>query len=119
MKDRFVHESSRPSCSRIGGRILALAFVFAAVFAVREQPARACGGCFNIRSAGTETSVVTDHRMAFSVSTQQTVLWDQIQYSGNPAEFAWVLPVRAGAVVQLSNDEWFAALDAMTRPVIT
>jgi MYXO-CTERM domain-containing protein len=57
--------------------------------------------------------------MAFSVTTRQTVLWDQIKYAGNPSEFSWVLPVRSGAVVQLSNDEWFAALDAMTQPVIT
>jgi hypothetical protein len=101
-------------------RLPSLLFAVGAVvaFAVAERPARACGGCFN-RPAATETSVVTDHRMAFSVSTQQTVLWDQIQYSGNPTEFSWVLPVRSGAVVQLSNDEWFAALDAMTRPVIT
>ncbi len=62
--------------------------------------------------------MVTDHRMAFSISTQQTVLWDQIKYSGSPTEFSWVLPVRAGAVVELSHDEWFAALDAMTGPVI-
>lgn len=119
MKPTFVQVSTQRSWSRIGCRYLVLVFVSVTVFVIGEKPARACGGCFNIRSAGTETSVVTDHRMAFSVSTQQTVLWDQIQYSGNPAEFSWVLPVRAGAVVQLSNDEWFAALDAMTRPVIT
>ena len=53
------------------------------------------------------------------MSPTQTVLWDQIEYSGNPAAFAWVLPIHAGAVVQLSHDEWFAALDAMTAPVIT
>jgi hypothetical protein len=56
--------------------------------------------------------------MAFSISTTQTVLWDQVQYSGNPAEFAWVLPVLPGAVIQPSRDAWFAALDAATQPVI-
>jgi hypothetical protein len=56
--------------------------------------AEACGGCFVQPS---ERTVVTDHRMALSISTTQTVLWDQIRYSGDPAEFAWVLPVRAGA----------------------
>jgi hypothetical protein len=61
---------------------------------------------------------VTGHRMAFSISTTQTVLWDQVQYSGNPAEFAWVLPVLPGAVIQPSRDAWFAALDAATQPVI-
>ncbi|HLK39197.1 MAG TPA: DUF2330 domain-containing protein [Polyangiaceae bacterium] len=84
-----------------------------------ERPAEACGGCFNIKSAGTESTVVTDHRMAFSVSPAQTVLWDQIEYSGNPREFSWVLPVRSGAVVQLSRDEWFASLDALTSPAIS
>ena len=63
--------------------------------------------------------MVTDHRMAFSISTQQSVLWDQIEYSGNPTDFAWVLPVRSGTIVQASSDAWFAALDAITTPTIT
>ena len=81
-----------------------------------SSDAPACGGCFIQPS---ENTVVTDHRMAFSISPAQTVLWDQIEYAGNPRDFSWVLPVRAGAVVQLSRDDWFAALDALTRPVIT
>jgi hypothetical protein len=83
-------------------------------------PARACGGCFHEPSpTQTVASVVTDHRMAFSISPAQTVLWDQIVYSGNPTEFAWVLPVKAGARIELSQDAWFAALDASTATVIT
>jgi Uncharacterized protein conserved in bacteria (DUF2330) len=81
-----------------------------------ESDARACGGCF---SRPTENTIVTDHRMAFAVSPAQTVLWDQIEYTGDPKDFSWVLPVRSGAVVELSHDEWFEALDALTRPVIT
>gem|GEM_PF-835474 len=77
--------------------------------------AEACGGCF---APPTQFTVVTDHRMALSISPQQTVLWDQIRYSGDPADFAWVLPVRAGARLELSSDEWFAALDASTQPVV-
>jgi hypothetical protein len=56
--------------------------------------------------------------MVFSISTTQTVLWDQVRYTGDPGEFAWVLPVRAGARVELSNDEWLAALDLTTRTTI-
>jgi hypothetical protein len=81
-----------------------------------DRPAQACGGCF---SPPRQVTVVTDHRMAFSVSQEQTVLWDQIEYSGQPQDFAWVLPVNPGAQVQLSNDAFFAALDALTAPVIT
>ena len=86
-----------------------------ALAASAPKPARACGGCFVPPS---ESTVVTDHRMAFSLSKQQTVLWDQIRYSGDPANFAWVLPVREGTKIELSNEEWFAALDASTQPTV-
>jgi hypothetical protein len=97
----------------VGTSVLAAA----AVSLLGARPARACGGCLQ-RPAPVQTTVVTGHRMAFSVSQEQTVLWDQIEYSGSPSDFAWVLPVRAGAKVELSHDEFFAALDAMTDPVI-
>jgi hypothetical protein len=83
---------------------------------VDARPAQACGGCFTPPQQVTD---VTDHRMAFSISQQQTVLWDQIKYSGQPQDFAWVLPVQPGAQVQLSHDAFFAALDALSDPVIT
>jgi hypothetical protein len=97
-------------------RASVLAFAASSLFASR--PVRACGGCFS-PPAPTQVTVVTGHRMAFSISPTQSVLWDQIQYSGSPQDFAWVLPVKAGAKIELSHDEFFAALDAMTNPVIT
>jgi hypothetical protein len=80
--------------------------------------ARACGGCFHQPAQVVIDTVVTDHRMAFSMSPAQTVLWDQIRYTGNPTEFAWVLPVKAGAQVELAQDAWLAALEASTQTVI-
>ncbi len=81
-----------------------------------ERDARACGGCFRPTQVVT---AVNAHRMVFSVSPEQTVLWDQFTYSGNPQDFAWVLPVHAAGVqVQLAHDEFIAALDAWTAPVI-
>ncbi|HEY8040921.1 MAG TPA: DUF2330 domain-containing protein [Polyangiaceae bacterium] len=88
----------------------------AAASVLAARPARACGGCF---APPTEVTVVTDHRMAFSISPTQSVLWDQIKYSGAPQDFAWVLPVMPGAKVELSHDEFFAALDALSTPTIT
>jgi hypothetical protein len=41
---------------------------------------------------GGGSAVVTEHRMAVSLSPVQTVLWDQIKYSGTPSDFAWVCP---------------------------
>jgi hypothetical protein len=76
--------------------------------------AEACGGCFHVEDA-VAISAVTGHRMAFAVSETRTVLWDQIQYSGSPADFSWVLPVRPGAYVEASTDAWFEALDGVTQ----
>src|SRR4029079_4540257 len=77
------------------------------------SPAHACGGCFHGPSESTP-SVVTGHRMALSISPTRTVLWDQVQYAGDPKDFAWVLPVGPGAVLEEATDAWFEALDAVT-----
>lgn len=98
---------------------LGLAFVAASAAAVvlfvRNDDAAACGGCF---ASPEQPTVVTDHRMALAIAQDQTVLWDQIRYQGDPREFAWVLPVRPGARIELSRDEWFAALENVTKTVI-
>jgi hypothetical protein len=78
------------------------------------RDAAACGGCFH-PTAEQGSSVITDHRMVLKVSTTETILWDQVRYSGNPSEFVWVLPVRAGARVELSRDAWITALDTATH----
>ena len=93
------------------------------ILLLRPVTSLACGGCFHPPPTdpmmqNMVASVVTDHRMAFSISKTQTVLWDQVQYQGNPTEFAWVLPVHAGAKLELSHDAWLAALDAGTRSII-
>lgn len=86
-----------------------------AVSGLVTSDARACGGCFHQENPpGPEISVVTGHRMAFSISPTQTVLWDQVDYSGSPQEFAWVLPVKPGARLELASDSWFEVLDAAT-----
>lgn len=77
--------------------------------------ADACGACIPPPSVNT---VVTGHRMALSVSPKQTVLWDQIEYSGAPESFAWVLPVKPGAIIQVSSDAFFDTLDAATNTQI-
>ncbi len=75
------------------------------------REAQACGGCFVQQQ---DATVVTGHRMVLSVSPAQSVLWDQIKYAGDPEEFAWVLPVRVGAVIEIASDAWFETLDAAT-----
>src|SRR5688572_4318947 len=94
--------------------LLALAVPSVTLLPPRE--ALACGGCF---APTTETTVVNAHRMVLSLSPVQSVLWDQIQYAGDPSEFAWVLPVKPGATIEVGSDAWFETLDAATSVRIT
>lgn len=91
---------------------LALAVAAFAPVATCSGRAEACGGCFISQSESTQ---VTGHRMAMSISQDQTTLYDQIQYSGSPESFAWILPIRGEVEVGLSSDALFAALESMTQ----
>ena len=93
------------------------AAALAAMALVQPRNAVACGGCFHPEN-DVGGSVVTDHRMVFEITSKETILWDQVRYAGDPSEFAWVLPVRAGARIELSRGEWIAALDAATRTTV-
>ncbi len=84
---------------------------------VRATPAAACGGCFHDPTQN--PTVVTDHRMILSVSMGQTTLYDQIEYSGSPQSFAWVLPIAGTATVGLSADIVFDTLDSLTHTTVT
>lgn len=84
--------------------------------ALTAPDANACGGCFP--PPGENQSVVTDHRMILSVSKTQTTLYDQIQYSGNPSSFAWVLPISGTVDVGLSADTLFGALGNLTSTIV-
>lgn len=88
---------------------LAIAIVGAGV--VAERDARACGGCFVPPGPSTQ---VTAHRMALAISPRRTILWDQIQYTGSPSEFGWVLPIRGKVDVGVSSDTLFQRLETET-----
>ena len=84
-----------------------------------EREASACGGCFSPPPSPTENpTVVTDHRMILSIAQDQSTLYDQIKYSGNPAAFAWVLPISGAVDVGLSADIVFQTLDGATTTSI-
>jgi hypothetical protein len=85
-----------------------------------EREAAACGGCFQPPPPPTQTtSDITDERMLLATSTKQTTLYDQIRYSGNPASFAWVLPIHGTVEVGLSADVLFDSVDRLTATQIT
>src|SRR5215472_7752195 len=85
----------------------------------RANDARACGGCFHAPTPPTQSgTVVTDHRMIFTISPQATTLYDEIKYTGSPADFAWVLPIHGQVTVGLSSDAVFSALEQATQTTI-
>lgn len=63
--------------------------------------------------------VVGGHQVAIALSPTRTVLWDQIAYSGAPEDFAWVMPVPAGARVEVAASAWLEALDARTTTQVS
>jgi hypothetical protein len=56
--------------------------------------------------------------MIFRVTPQATTLYDQIEYQGDPSDFAWVLPIQGPVTVGLSSDALFSALDTATQTTI-
>ncbi len=87
-----------------------------AAAALQARDAGACGGCF---VSETESTQITGEKMLLSLSQQQTTLYDEITYSGNPASFAWVLPIKGLATVGLSSDALFQNLDLDTQVTIS
>lgn len=65
-----------------------------------------------------DVQVVTDHRMVLSLSSTQTTLWDQFQYSGRPSEFSWILPIRytAGLRIAIADDGFLSYVNNVTAP---
>jgi MYXO-CTERM domain-containing protein len=81
------------------------------LWGVAPNEAEACGGCF---APNDSVTVVTSHRMAVSISTTQTTLWDQIEYAGDPEDFVWVLPIQGEVLVELADNAFFEALSGVT-----
>ena len=96
--------------------VLALVATASSLAVSGEREAAACGGCF-VPPAETDSDI-TDERMLLSVSPQQSTLYDQIRYAGNPSSFAWVLPIHGTVDVGLSADVLFDSVDALTQTTI-
>lgn len=101
-------------------RSLGLALVLSSALAAGlPSEARACGGgSFYTVASSSESVATTGHRVVIAMSKTQTVLWDQIQFTGNPEDFAWVYPIKPGAVLELATDAWLESLDGSTAKVV-
>lgn len=98
--------------------LMFVAFLGTVVSAIAalQRPAEACGGCI---SPPDEVTSVDSHRMVVSLGLKETILWDQIIYSGQPSDFVWLLPVPTPeATIDLAESSFFDEMDAKTAPVI-
>src|SRR5271165_5073629 len=95
---------------------LGVATALSAVSFAGERQASACGGCFHPPTQN--VTDITDERMLLAVSAKQSTLYDQIEYSGSPSSFAWVLPIHGTVTVGLSADVLFDSIDALTATQI-
>lgn len=102
-------------------RSLGLAFALSTALALcAPSEAGACGGgsFYQENVSSSETIATTGHRVVISLSKTQTVLWDQIEFKGAPEDFAWVYPVKPGAVLEVATDAWTEALFGSTNKVV-
>ena len=90
----------------------------AAALAHLAQPsvAEACGGTFC--DAGPQVMPVdqTGENILFVVGEESVEAHVQIQYEGNPEQFAWVVPVMAVPEVEIGSDPLFNNLLAASVP---
>jgi hypothetical protein len=87
------------------------AAITASALSIQPERALACGGCFVPPAENTQ---VTGHRMIMTIGMEQSTLYDQIQYTGAPESFAWVLPTKGKVDVGVSSDLVFNQLGADT-----
>lgn len=114
---RRALRAERPSWTlRRVRRAAIIACLVTAGLSLAPRPARAFGGVYFAEQE--RPGGVTEHRVAVALGPTQTVMWDQVRWSGNPSQVAWIGPVRPGADVSTGADAWFAALDGSTRPYV-
>ena len=88
---------------------------------VAPTPAYACG-CFAPTSVATPV-VQAGEKILFAQQNGMTVMQVQVQYSGSPSDFGWLLPLPAVSMnsagmpgIDVGSQEVFDVLTALTQP---
>lgn len=101
---------------RVAITLTLIAAIAAVALIHAPRRAEACGGCL---SPTESVTTVDSHRMVVALGVEETVLWDQILYSGDPRDFVWVLPVTGPEVsVELADPSFFDWVDSASAPVV-
>jgi hypothetical protein len=100
--------------------MMRITFAVAIVLAswLHATPAAACGGTFCDGGGGPTVMPVdqTGENILFVVDGDTVEAHVQIQYSGDPDAFAWIVPVMAEPEIETGSDPLFDALLAATVP---
>ncbi len=100
-------------------RRIAAIFAFAIAVASQPRPAEACGGYFPpTPPAGQTISVATDHRIVVAIADTLVTVWDQVEFSGDPRAFAWVMPIRGRVAVGVGSDDFLQQADDKSSLVV-
>jgi hypothetical protein len=91
-----------------------ISVVIAGGCALQPAAAFACG-CFTPPDP-TVPVVQAGEKILFAVKEGQVTAHVQVQYSGNAAEFGWLLPLPAVPTLELGVDELFTQLTVATQP---
>ena len=113
--------------SSLSARLLAVAggaaLCFSAASAISPSAATACG-CFAPPDPSVPI-VQAGERILFAHENGQVTAYIQVQYSGKPGEFGWLLPLpavpktKAGTDgIDVSVDELFTQLLSTTQPCL-
>lgn len=113
MYDRGFTSNLTSLATRLSIPCIAVAAA-AAVYLHDMPEARACG-CF-VQSNPTVPIVQAGERIVFAMENGNVVAHIQIQYSGDPGEFGWLVPLPALPDVQVGTDELFTELIRSTQP---
>lgn len=99
---------------RLSFRVAVAAVTLACLAA--PATARAMGAVVS-SPAGASSAVAV--RVAVAASDEPgapTAKWGSVTVQGSATAFAWIVPVRPGALLELSPDAWLEALEAATAP---
>jgi hypothetical protein len=101
--------------------LLTAAAALAALIAAAPRPASACGGTFCDGTPGPQVMSVdqSGESIAFVMEDGWVEAHVQIEYRGDPAQFAWIVPVLAEPEVSVGSQAMFDRLLAATVPTFT
>ncbi len=103
----------------VSNRPLVFALTLSVAALAQPSPADACGGFFCSRGGPQPLQAVeqTQERVLFQVNDDDTITATvEISYTGDPALFAWVVPVPDEPTLELGSLEGIVALDQATQP---